>query len=115
MSTKAALRIVSINDVYELTNLPRLRTLVRSVTSPDVRTLTFVNGDFLSPSLLSSMDKGRSMVQCLNRVPVTHVCFGNHEGDVGLAEMKRRVQEFQGLSLTAFFQIGAGVLGLCVL
>ena len=47
-------------------------------------------------SYQAMMDKGLGMVQCMNRVPITHVCFGNHEGDVGLAEMRKRIQEFQG-------------------
>jgi 2',3'-cyclic-nucleotide 2'-phosphodiesterase (5'-nucleotidase family)/Ca2+-binding EF-hand superfamily protein len=52
-------------------------------------------GDFLAPSLLSSLDHGRSMVDMLNRVGVQYVCFGNHEQDVPHMEMLERVKESQ--------------------
>jgi 2',3'-cyclic-nucleotide 2'-phosphodiesterase (5'-nucleotidase family) len=44
-------------------------------------------GDFLSPSILSGMDQGASMVATLNRLPVTHCCFGNHEADLQLEDI----------------------------
>lgn len=36
------------------------------------------------------------MVDCLNAVPVTHVCFGNHEQDVPFEELVERVRAFRG-------------------
>ena len=81
------LRIIQINDVYELDNFPRLKTLIdqhqhtlpynnsncenddegpdSTDDRPDV-CITVCAGDFLSPSLLSSLDKGRGMVDILN-------------------------------------------------
>lgn len=85
------LTIVAINDVYELANFPSLKTLVESVMrSRKNRVITCLAGDFLAPSILSSMDKGLGMVECLNRIPVSHVCFGNHEGDYGMGVLKVR-------------------------
>jgi 2',3'-cyclic-nucleotide 2'-phosphodiesterase (5'-nucleotidase family) len=86
------LRIVSINDVYALENLPRLATLVAAAETPDL-TLVVLAGDFLAPSILSSLDGGRGMVECLNAVGVTHVTFGNHEDDVPLLALQSRVGE----------------------
>ncbi|KAL7571301.1 hypothetical protein ACA910_008953 [Epithemia clementina (nom. ined.)] len=127
---KLWLRILHINDVYELDNLASFKTLVdcyKKAENPDPQesqqqekkskrqedndknsnyeheaanktndnsttlgdnssgphcTLVVVGGDFLGPSLLSSLDQGTSMVDCLNAAGVTHVCFGNHECDV---------------------------------
>lgn len=92
-----SLRIVSVNDVYALENLPRLRSLVRhhAETSPADAMLVVVAGDFLAPSLLSSLDGGRAMVECLNAIGVTHVVFGNHEDDVPLAALRKRVAELR--------------------
>jgi 2',3'-cyclic-nucleotide 2'-phosphodiesterase (5'-nucleotidase family) len=92
------LRIVSINDVYTLENLPRLRTLIArcSEDEPADALLVVVAGDFLGPSILSSLDAGRGMVDCLNALGVTHVCFGNHEDDVPAAELRERVRELHG-------------------
>ena len=100
------LRIIAINDVYELTNLPKLKTLCNQLaaagphdgntnTQPN-HTIVTLAGDFLSPSLLSSMDRGRGMVDVLNHIPVDYVCFGNHEADLPLDAIKKRVAEYQG-------------------
>ncbi|WP_438040739.1 5'-nucleotidase C-terminal domain-containing protein [Sorangium sp. So ce128] len=92
-----SLRIVCVNDVYLLDNLPRLATLVRRHTAgPADRSIAVMAGDFLAPSLLSSLDHGRGMVDCMNALPITHTIFGNHEADVELPELRARVQEFQG-------------------
>lgn len=119
------LRIIAVNDIYDLANLPRLRTLFNictNVTSSDQfsppvppvtvehphaqpdRTLVTLAGDFLSPSLLSSLDRGRGMVDVLNHVPITHLCFGNHEADLPIHSIKRRVREFNGVWLNTNMQ-----------
>jgi 2',3'-cyclic-nucleotide 2'-phosphodiesterase (5'-nucleotidase family) len=97
------LRLVCINDVYTLENLPRLRSLVRhyATTSPADVFLVTLAGDFVAPSMLSSLDKGRAMVECLNEIGVTHVIFGNHEDDIELAELQARVREFRGVWLNS--------------
>ncbi len=95
------LRIVSVNDVYTLENLPRLKNLVRHAREldPADATLVIVAGDFLAPSLLSSLDAGRAMIACLNEVGVTHVVLGNHEDDVPIAELRQRVGELDAVWL----------------
>jgi 2',3'-cyclic-nucleotide 2'-phosphodiesterase (5'-nucleotidase family) len=85
------LRIVCVNDVYTLENLPRLRTLVRHYAAALGRSpsapaptdaadamLVTLAGDFVSPSVLSSLDMGRGMVECMRAVGVTHATLGNH-------------------------------------
>ena len=124
-ATTKWLRIIAVNDIYDLANLPRLRTLFNictNVTSTDQfsppvppatiehphaqpdRTLVTLAGDFLSPSLLSSLDRGRGMVDVLNHVPITRLCFGNHEADLPLHSIKRRVREFNGVWLNTNMQ-----------
>jgi 2',3'-cyclic-nucleotide 2'-phosphodiesterase (5'-nucleotidase family) len=92
------LRLVCVNDVYSLENLPRLRTLVRRCATDDPADvlLTTLAGDFLAPSLLSSLDHGAGMVACLNAIPITHVCFGNHELDIPPEQLADRVRQFRG-------------------
>jgi len=91
-------RIVSINDVYSLENLPRLKNLVAHFTRDEsaVQTIVVLAGDFVAPSLLSSLDAGRGMVDCLDDIGIEYVIFGNHEDDVAPAELHRRVAEFTG-------------------
>ena len=63
------LRIVAVNDVYELHNLPRLRSLCldkqREHSGVFLATLA---GDFVSPSIISGLDGGQSMIDSMNGV-----------------------------------------------
>ena len=95
------LRIVQVNDVYTLENLPRLATLLRhhAETSPANALLAIMAGDFLAPSILSSLDAGRGMVECLNAVGITHVVLGNHEDDVPIAQLHERLRELHAKCL----------------
>lgn len=102
------LRIVSVNDVYSLENLPRLRSLVshwRSAFPTDVL-IVVLAGDFLAPSLLSSLDSGRGMVDCLNAVGVTHIVLGNHEDDLEPAELRSRLAELSPICLATNIRSG---------
>ena len=90
-SSLARLRIVAINDIYELTNLPKFQTFLSQLkTKPDCVVLA---GDFLSPSTLSSIDGGRGMVSTLRAVGLTHACFGNHEADLQLPHLESRIMD----------------------
>ena len=51
-----------------------------------------LNGDFLSPSLLSSLDLGAAAVSAMN-APVTHACLGNHEFDHSIEVLGQRLAE----------------------
>lgn len=82
-------RLVSLNDVYDMGKLPRLAHLLSDV-KPSAVTLS---GDFLSPSALSSIDNGRGHVAILRSAGITHVCLGNHEADLTLPVMKDRLDE----------------------
>eukprot|EP00934_Nitzschia_sp_Nitz4_P009328 Nitzschia sp. Nitz4//scaffold14_size191712//159090//160985//NITZ4_001751-RA/size191712-processed-gene-0.289-mRNA-1//1//CDS//3329537011//9318//frame0 len=93
-TTTAHLRIVAINDVYELDNLPRLRTFLGSLQDNRPSAVVLA-GDFLSPSTLSSIDLGRGMVDTLRALGMSHVSLGNHEQDFGLAAMRRRFEELK--------------------
>lgn len=92
------MRIVSVNDVYTLENLPRLRSLIDHYATHDPadRFITTLAGDFVSPSILSSLDAGRGMVDCMNRVGIDYVCLGNHEDDISTEELQKRLAEFRG-------------------
>jgi 2',3'-cyclic-nucleotide 2'-phosphodiesterase (5'-nucleotidase family) len=92
------LRIVAVNDVYSLENLPRLHSLIEHhrATDPTDALLVTLAGDFVGPSILSSLDGGRGMVDCMNAIGVTHVTFGNHEDDIEPAELRARVAQLRG-------------------
>ena len=58
------LRVIFVNDVYELDNWPRFITAVESLTEDKENTIVLLPGDFVAPSLLSSLDhaKGRALL-----------------------------------------------------
>lgn len=95
------LRIVSVNDVYSLENLPRLKSLVdhHAASGDHDAMIVVLAGDFLAPSLLSSIDAGRGMVDCLDAVGVTHVVLGNHEDDIPPEELRRRLDELDAVCI----------------
>ena len=99
----ARVRIVAINDVYTLENLPRFKTLVHEqaekALADGAALLVTLAGDFVAPSLLSSLDAGRAMVACMNECGVTHVVLGNHEDDIATAELRKRLRELKAVCL----------------
>ena len=96
----AWLRILQINDVYDLERFPRVKSLLdhysRQQQQDDDGPDTIVRvcaGDFLAPSLLSSLDQGVAMVDIFNLLHMDYVCLGNHEADVGNAALVKRIQQ----------------------
>jgi 2',3'-cyclic-nucleotide 2'-phosphodiesterase (5'-nucleotidase family) len=96
------LRVVAINDVYSLENFPRLATLIEAMRREDPADvfITTLAGDFVAPSMLSSLDAGAGMVDCLNALPITHVCLGNHEDDIPLEKLHERIAQYRGVWLS---------------
>lgn len=98
-ATTGTLTVLSVNDVYEITavqgwgGMAELMTLLAAERATASHHLTTVNGDFLSPSLMSALFKGAQMVDLLNAVGVDVVVFGNHEFDFGPEVLRQRMQE----------------------
>ncbi|KAJ9467321.1 hypothetical protein DIPPA_08457 [Diplonema papillatum] len=96
MASQPVFRIIQLNDVYSLDNLPRfsaLRQRLVDEVGKDVKVITVLAGDFLSPSLLSALDNGKAVVECMNDIGIDFVCIGNHENDVPLKELHKRIRE----------------------
>jgi 2',3'-cyclic-nucleotide 2'-phosphodiesterase (5'-nucleotidase family) len=93
--------IVSVNDVYALDHLPRLANLVkRWKAEPADLVIVPLAGDFVAPSLLSSIDAGRGMVDCMNAVGITHVVLGNHEDDIPPEQLRLRLKELSAVCVS---------------
>jgi hypothetical protein len=102
----SVLRVLAVNDIYRLDLLPSLSTLfdakreeARQIYGFDVKTIACVAGDFLSPNILSGFDRGRGFLQCFNTLGITHACFGNHEADLQLHDLRKRCSELEGVWL----------------
>jgi len=87
------LKIIAVNDVYSNNNLPFFKTCREEEDSTANKCIAVLPGDFVSPSLLSSIDKGASMIRCMNSAGIDYVCFGNHEADISFHELQKRVKE----------------------
>ena len=89
--------------MYTLENFPFLRSCIDAMSEglSETNVLVTLGGDFLAPSLLSSVDHGRGVVSVMNSIPIHAVCFGNHECDIPFASMCQRVSEFKGVWLNS--------------
>ncbi len=96
------LTILHLCDVYEVMpvgtdgkqgGFARLKSLVDRIRWEDPQALLFLSGDFLSPSLMSQVFKGRQMIDLLNRIGVDFAMPGNHEFDFGAKVLMDRVAE----------------------
>ncbi|KAI9309931.1 Metallo-dependent phosphatase-like protein [Obelidium mucronatum] len=86
--------------------LPSLATAIREERATGVKVIVVLAGDFISPALLSSLDKGFGMIDVLNQIGVDYVCFGNHEDDVDFATLKNRIKQ------SSFIWINSNIEGL---
>ncbi len=96
-----------INDVYEIAPLEggkvggmaRLATLRKTLKAKNRNTLTVHAGDFLNPSLIGTLKhngeriRGRQMVETMNAVGVDLATFGNHEFDINMEDLQKRLNE----------------------
>jgi 5'-nucleotidase len=73
LPVECKLRIIAVNDVYKLDNFSRLRTLIQKQSIGFDNVVTTLAGDFLAPSLLSSIDHGRGMVSIMKVIYHTNL------------------------------------------
>lgn len=108
---RVTLTILTVNDVYEIApvqgrgGLAELLTMLQAERATATHHLTTVNGDFLSPSLMSALLKGAQMIDLFNTIGVDMVVFGNHEFDFGPEITLLRMAE------SKFSWLGTNVLG----
>lgn len=112
---------LQINDVYEIGELggtggmDRVETLHKKLLAENENTLMFLAGDFLNPSLLSTIKvdgerlKGKHIIEVMNAMNFDLVCLGNHEFDVGEEALQQRINEsnFQWITTNARHKINA--------
>jgi len=87
------LKIIVVNDLYSIDDWPYFKTCREKEAVATNHCIAVLPGDFVSPSLLSSIDKGASMIQCMNKAGIDYVCFGNHEADISFHELQKRMKE----------------------
>ena len=97
------LRIVSINDVYDIKSYPYVETVIQTLkqTAEDAVVIASLSGDYLSPCLITSLDGGKAMLDVLKVVDIDYLCFGNHEFDVSLDILRDRFKTYSGKCLNS--------------
>ncbi|HXD75666.1 MAG TPA: 5'-nucleotidase C-terminal domain-containing protein [Vicinamibacterales bacterium] len=95
----AQFTILQINDVYTTVpingagGLARVATLKQRLSANGHPVVMMLAGDFLSPSVASSVFKGEQMVATLNAAGLDYATFGNHEFDFGIDVLRQRMKE----------------------
>ncbi len=83
------LTILGVGDLYNFDagkdrgGFARLNALARAEKAANPNFLYVFDGDMLSPSLLSGLDKGQNTIDLTNLVPFDIAVPGNHEFDFG--------------------------------
>ncbi|MGE3513080.1 MAG: bifunctional UDP-sugar hydrolase/5'-nucleotidase [Vicinamibacterales bacterium] len=96
---QAPLTILQINDVYSTVpvngvgGLARVAALKRQLAQAGRTPWLVIAGDFLSPSVASSVFKGEQMVAALNAAGLDLATLGNHEFDFGVDVLRQRMKE----------------------
>jgi hypothetical protein len=69
---EARLTVIQITDVYTLEHLASVKRLVEETREKSVgaKVVCVITGDFLSPYLLASVDRGQGMMDALNSIPM---------------------------------------------
>jgi 5'-nucleotidase / UDP-sugar diphosphatase len=97
----APLTILQLNDVYVTTpvdggkagGLARVAALKKQLAAGGKNVALIIAGDFLSPSVASSVFKGKQMLDTLNAAGLDIATLGNHEFDMGPQVLRERMRE----------------------
>jgi 2',3'-cyclic-nucleotide 2'-phosphodiesterase (5'-nucleotidase family) len=96
---RTPLTLLQINDVYStvpvdgMGGLARIATVKQQIAASGRTPLLVIAGDFLSPSVASSVFKGEQMVAALNAAGLDMATLGNHEFDFGPDVLLQRMRE----------------------
>lgn len=99
----APLTILQLNDVYSTTpveggkagGLARVAAHAEELRKSGHTVVLTMSGDFLSPSVASSVFRGKQMIDALNAMPLDIATLGNHEFDFGVPVLRERLKEIK--------------------
>jgi len=104
---ESKLTIVQITDVYTLDNFASLKTMLQEIRArqgPQGQVISMLTGDFLSPYLLSSIDRGTGMMEALKGTPIDILTWGNHEADIPHATTCKHIKNWPGIWINSNMQ-----------
>ncbi len=98
MAEAVKITFLGVGDVYkfeggkERGGMARLNAVARAEKAANPNTIYLMDGDMLSPSLLSGFDKGENMIVLSNVMPFDLAVPGNHEFDAGPENFAAKVK-----------------------
>jgi 5'-nucleotidase/UDP-sugar diphosphatase len=110
--TKVNLTILTFSDLYDFApkngyqGIAGLKTMLDIERTSCQYYITTVNGDFLSPSLLTSTNAGKQIIDLFNFLEIDAVTFGSYEFGLGINALMQRMQE------SRFIWMGTNVIDL---
>jgi 5'-nucleotidase / UDP-sugar diphosphatase len=119
LPARAAERVVGVtlvvfSDIYEMSEkdgrggFARVAGALNAERAKSGNLLVALAGDTISPSLLSSLDKGAHIVDLINRMRIDVFTPGNHEFDFGEEIFRQRMSELKATRLAANLRDGGG-------
>ncbi len=90
MAQTVKITILGVGDIYNFAEakgrggMARLNAVAKAEMAANPNTIYVMDGDMLSPSILSGFDKGQNMIDLTNLVPFDIAVPGNHEFDFGV-------------------------------
>jgi 5'-nucleotidase / UDP-sugar diphosphatase len=91
--------LLGVGDVYKFNGgktrggVARLNAVAKAERAANPNTIYVFDGDMISPSLMSGLDKGENMIALTNIVPFDLAVPGNHEFDFGPEVFAERVKQ----------------------
>lgn len=102
--------LLGVGDVYQFDGgktrggLARMNAVAKAEKAANPNTIYVFDGDMLSPSLLSGLDKGQNMIDLTNMEPFDLAVPGNHEFDFGtenfIAKLKESKYPWAAINIT---------------
>lgn len=119
LPASAAERVVDVtldvfSDIYEMSEkdgrggFARVAGALNAERARAKNVIVAHAGDTISPSLMSSLDKGAHIIDLLNRARIDVFTPGNHEFDFGEDVFRKRMSELQATRLAANLRDAAG-------
>ncbi|NBR53477.1 MAG: hypothetical protein EBT91_08610 [Rhodobacteraceae bacterium] len=84
--------ILGVGDIYEFDEgFAPINAIAKAERAANPNTIYVMDGDMLSPSLLSGFDGGQNTIDLTNLVPFDLAVPGNHEFDAGTANFLEKM------------------------
>ncbi len=114
VSKKTSVTIIATNDIHaQIDNFPKLASYIDMVESKKENVIVVDIGDHFSgnPYVDNSPERGKPIIDLMNRVGYDIAVLGNHEFDYGQNVLKKRLSEANFTTICANINSDSSLLG----